>query len=732
MRDPSKLIERVLHFALYAIVVVVPSLYFSGFYFPFVTTKVLAFRTLVVLMAGLFALLLYYNPKFRVRSSALLFALAGFLGVLVITSALGEDPLRSFWSSLSRMEGVVMHLHLFAYFLIASTLLSSKKEWETLFKTVVWVSVALGFLSLLFWFSGGGEERLGGLLGNPSYYGIALLFYFFIALLLLVKNRASWKLYAGASSFFALLILLTASRAAVLGILVGLLVCAVGFSVANYRAVRLTHVAFVFLGIFLVILSAFVFFQWQGRESIVSRLGNTNITELVKEPRFLVWQVAWVGIQEKPLLGWGAENFPTVFSTHYDPRLSLQEGIFDRAHNALLDWLIAGGLPLLLLYLALFATSLWLVWKDPNDEGASSRIVITALLAAYFVHNLFSFDSPVSYILFMTILAYLHARYAPERAHAKVHRPSSARAGTIPVSIMSVLVLFLSILFIVGTNGIAFADSVSLARATRANGEVALRNYVAIIERNGIGSEYAIREIVDRAPLSMDPKESTQSLYQRYVTVAELALVEKLEQEPNSYEWNYYMGKLLYHANRLDEALLFAENARQYAPNRKDPYRLLGQIYEALGRSSESVAMYESLYQMEMMFDASDSDFAYYVHRALIEYAAALIRDGRVKKAEVLLRERFGTELRSDDALINAYVATKNWKQAILLWKARAYSDPDDPQSNFSLAAVQYAAGEGDTALATLRAFGNTHPLFREEAEKYMQYIQEGRKINVQ
>lgn len=730
MQGSIKLIERALHFALYAIVVVVPSLYFSGFYFPFVTTKVLAFRTLVVLMAGLFALLLYYNPKFRVRPSALLFALAGFLSILVITSALGENPLRSFWSSLSRMEGVVMHVHLFAYFLIAGALFSSKKEWETLFKTIVWVNVAVGFFSLLFWFSLGGEERLGGFLGNPSYYGIALLFYFFIALLLLVKNRISWKLYAGASSFFAFLILLTASRAAVLGILIGLLVCAAGFFITNYRAVRLRHVALVFAGIFLVLASALVFLQWQGRESIVSRFENTDIHELVKEPRFLVWQVAWAGIQEKPLLGWGIENFPLVFSAHYDPRLSLQEGIFDRAHNAPLDWLVAGGLPLLFFYLAIFATALWLVWKAPNDEGVSSRIVITGLLAAYFVHNLFSFDSPVSYILFMTILAYLHARYSSERAHAKVRRLRSA--GTIPVSVMSLLVLFLSALFIMGGNGIAFADSVSLARATRSNGEAALRDYVAVIERNGIGSEYAIRELVDRAPLFTDPKESTQSLSQTYATATELALTSKIEQEPNSYEWNYYMGKILYHANRQNEALLFAENARQYAPNRKDSYRLLGQIYEALGRTSESVALYESLYQMEMVFDVSDPDFAYYVDRALTEYAAALIRDGRAEKAEALLRERFGSELRIDDALINAYVITKNWKQAILLWKARVDSEPNDPQSNFSLAAVQYAAGETGTALATLRAFGNTHPLFREETETYIRYIQEGRRINVQ
>jgi hypothetical protein len=78
--------------------------------------------------------------------------------------------------------------------------------------------------------------------------------------------------------------------------------------------------------------------------------------------RFTVWNLAFEGFKERPLLGWGQEGFNFVFNTYYTPELWSQEPWFDRAHNIFLDWLIAGGILGLLGYLSLYVFMLYLVW----------------------------------------------------------------------------------------------------------------------------------------------------------------------------------------------------------------------------------------------------------------------------------------------------------------------------------------------------------------------------------
>jgi hypothetical protein len=52
--------------------------------------------------------------------------------------------------------------------------------------------------------------------------------------------------------------------------------------------------------------------------------------------------MALKGIAERPVLGWGQENFNYVFNKYYNPQMFGQEEWFDRTHNVVLDWLIAG------------------------------------------------------------------------------------------------------------------------------------------------------------------------------------------------------------------------------------------------------------------------------------------------------------------------------------------------------------------------------------------------------
>ena len=84
------------------------------------------------------------------------------------------------------------------------------------------------------------------------------------------------------------------------------------------------------------------------------------------------------GFQERPILGWGQENFNYVFNKNYDPGMWGQEQWFDRTHNVILDWLVAGGILGLLAYLSIFFSTLYYVWRGKtNSFSITDKAIIT-------------------------------------------------------------------------------------------------------------------------------------------------------------------------------------------------------------------------------------------------------------------------------------------------------------------------------------------------------------------
>lgn len=103
------------------------SFFVSGsLFFPYVTTKAFLFRAIVEAVFGAWLVLALTVPEYRPKKSLLLYAVLGFLLVVGLADFLGVEPVRSFWSNFERMDGYVSLLHLGAYFLVASTVLTAE------------------------------------------------------------------------------------------------------------------------------------------------------------------------------------------------------------------------------------------------------------------------------------------------------------------------------------------------------------------------------------------------------------------------------------------------------------------------------------------------------------------------------------------------------------------------------------------------------------------------------
>ncbi len=191
----EKLLRNLILVGLFAIPVLSFLLVPTSMFFPFITGKNFAFRIIVEIIGVLYVLLAYSNPEYRPKRTALLVAYAAFIVLISLADIFGQSFYRSFWSNYERMEGLIAHLHLFAYFVVLVSFLKKEETWEKLFHTFLGVGLFLGFYGVL-QLNGEinidqGTTRLDATLGNAIYFAVFLLYLLFIQAFLFLEERTN-------------------------------------------------------------------------------------------------------------------------------------------------------------------------------------------------------------------------------------------------------------------------------------------------------------------------------------------------------------------------------------------------------------------------------------------------------------------------------------------------------------------------------------------------------------
>ncbi|MEK7170638.1 MAG: O-antigen ligase family protein, partial [Patescibacteria group bacterium] len=402
----------------------VPLIIASSLFFPFITGKGFAFRIIVEVVFACYLLLALRRPEFRPKRSLILYGVLAFITAVFLADAFAVNPFKAFWSNFERMEGFVTMIHLVAYFVVAAAVLNTEKWWHRFFATSVGVSAFLSIYGIL-QLAGKivinqGGVRLDGTFGNAAYFAGYMLFHIFLSLFLILRHRIppmyKW-MYGAAIALQIFTLIFTATRGAALGLVGGLSLAflLVALFERNNRRLRM-GAAGAFLALVLVVvgLSAARDVSFVKNSSALTRFASVSVSDA--GPRLMVWGMAWRGFKENPVFGWGQEGFNYVFNKYYNPDMWTQEQWFDRTHNIFFDWLISAGLLGLLSYLSLFTFLLWYIWKGKPADGEpafsfTEKSVLSGLLAGYMVHNFFVFDNLISYILFFSLLAYVHTRF---------------------------------------------------------------------------------------------------------------------------------------------------------------------------------------------------------------------------------------------------------------------------------------------------------------------------------
>jgi O-antigen ligase len=420
----------------------VPFIISGSMLFPFITGKNFAFRIIVEIIFALWLFLAIRDKEYRPKKSWILGAIWIFVAVIALADVFGENPLKSIWSNFERMEGLLSLVHFALYFTVLTSVFHTQKLWDWFWAT--WVGSAIIMCVYALFQLGGvitinqGGVRVDGTFGNAIYLAVFLVFTIFFSTFLFLrsKNKKNHLWYFVPVVLLQSFVLYhTATRGAVLGLLGGIIVTVVltvlfdkastDKKLRKTSLAVLAGVALLGLGFFAIRNTSFV-----KTSPVLARFASLSISEVKTQGRYFIWPMAIKGSLERPVLGWGQENFNYIFNKDYDPRMYNQELWFDRAHSAPLDWLVAGGILGFVSYLSLFFFALWYLWKDRHDAFSFlEKSIVTGLIAGYAFQAIFVFDNLVSYILFFSVLAFIasktsgaHIRF-PESLEKKSARP---------------------------------------------------------------------------------------------------------------------------------------------------------------------------------------------------------------------------------------------------------------------------------------------------------------------
>ncbi|MBI5056677.1 MAG: O-antigen ligase family protein [Nitrospirae bacterium] len=366
------------------------------------------------------------SEEHRPKTSPVFLAILVFTFIAGLADLLGVNPYKSFWSGYERMEGYITILHLALYFVIMKSVFRTQKDWTLYLNIVFLASVCVSTYVLYHKLLHGEALREYGTIGHPSFLASYLLLAVFIGLRLLFSVRSVLLRCLYLSAVFAdmLAIYFTATRGAILAVFCGVIVFSLFYILGKtktsrdklYRKIALSVTGMALLAP-LIILSFYdapPLPQDLEFQSTLPRFATATVDASVTS-RLDAWKVAWEGIKKRPVLGWGQENFMSLYSLRPIPYGG--RNFLDRAHNIFLDWLINAGITGLLSYLSIFGMSVYVIWSALR-KGAIIKIeavVLITALAAYLVQNLSVFDTINSYLVFFTLLAYIDSLHDLEK-----------------------------------------------------------------------------------------------------------------------------------------------------------------------------------------------------------------------------------------------------------------------------------------------------------------------------
>lgn len=397
--------------------------------------------TLVFTLFFLFVAYLFVSGKhtLSLRGRWLLGALGLVLALHYVSTVVGVFPAGSFFSDILRSTGVLF----LTYIAVCAWLLSEvfgEQDWIFVRRALATSATLYGLLTF---FSPQGLALTGRFLsidfttnaltiGNTTFGGAFLTLGLIVTLIEFVRAESkktrivfgvcalvqlisplllSFGLWSGDVSLTSPLSLLGEARASSAAAW-GLLVFLAGlWAIRRYLhlpQVPQKRVLTIYSVLWLIVILVTI-----GLLFVPGSTVQEEYIETATAARILVWEDSFAAIVERPVFGWGSENFRLAHDGYIDTRLYLGENIgetwFDRAHNIIIGTLISVGVFGAMALLLFGAYFLFVVRRAYREEliGYGEASILAAFPVVHFLQLQTSFDTITTYLLLAVLVGYV-------------------------------------------------------------------------------------------------------------------------------------------------------------------------------------------------------------------------------------------------------------------------------------------------------------------------------------
>ncbi len=545
-----------------------------------------------------------------VRITYLHYILFGFLGVLSVASALGINPHQSFFGTFFSSTSIVLLIALAVFaWLIAEFTRRDSGFIRMVAQAVFWSGVTVAFITYLPYTNASWRllEISGGssMIGNSSFTGGFLLFAIAygvycmatmkkarvwyglgIALILLCPMFFNADIWHGVVSLSQVLrtptLLIGQAQGAFLGLAVAIIA-----ALALYLLTTQKKSTKIIGGVIGSVLLLGLIFSYIGLLNPTSRIHQVFAATRT-ETRFVFWDIAGEALKERPLLGWGFQNYQSVYQQKFDPIIYSSGYAYEQwvtnPHNVLFDIGVSGGILGLLAYFVLFGATWWVCWRAANRDRSNRALIIApAVLLGYFVQNLFIFDTPTTWLVYFITIGIALGIITTGKEIALRTTLHKSLAGIKIVGLVSVVIIFV---FLPANESQQWLKASDLPLSAE---RIVLQERMQHISLMGSVDDdivYAQKTFASLVGMRATLKPEEKDIYLQEIDSLIAMLARDAERYPDNFYVRYLAGSLIHLAystdpargvEALDSARAYFDAARMISPANPKVYYNLAQ-----------------------------------------------------------------------------------------------------------------------------------------------------------
>lgn len=589
-------------------VIMTPILARYGYIFPYIYLKNISFRWLV--LVGIFLMLwrLLLRGQLEWRKNYTLLAFFIFVLVQVVATIFGVNWQNSLFGNYERMEGLLNYIYLLFYFVLLINSFKFTKDWVWIFRFSIFSALWVIFYELFGRFGLIGASTIpasAGTTGNTIFFGFYLMFNVFFAFITYYIDRVKqWRIfYLAFASLATVMIFVNASRSSMLGLLFGAFVFML---IWGKRASKKIKFVFAGLMIFILAFAGLVYTQknslWVQNTLFLKRLTDISTADFSTNNRLLIWQVGFKAFTDKPIFGYGPENAIYGLNKYYNPEIS--EQWFDRVHNFVLEHLLTAGIFGLLSFLVVFLLAYILAFRYLKQHYFLGSILI-AILSAYLLGSLFAFDSLVTWLPLILLLAFINYLSTQGQDGRSIVVPNFFR------KYVKIIISFTFLFLVAGNYFLIFipsqANSIGLKAAanTLFDPQLSLNYYQKALSYNSLGQSDILLAMVDSTKSVIAKEDIDQQVKKSYVETIENKILVLLNYDRHNIRMrmalaDVYLDYSPYDAFYIKKAIDLLEPNIEDSPKRLEIYSILARAHidannmaKALEYLEHSLALYD-------------------------------------------------------------------------------------------------------------------------------------------